>query len=164
MTRFRLLAAVCAGTLFYVLLAIFCGRDGLWAYNQLLEQKRVMSTHAASIEKIHEELMLEKVALQKDPDVIAAYARRLGYVGEGEKLVKISGLAAKEAQVWNPGVVMKHSEVRYVPEYFCKAMGLIIGLMAYIVLFLHDVTHGYIRFPRKKTYREAKGLTVYDIS
>ncbi|HAO31030.1 MAG TPA: septum formation initiator [Treponema sp.] len=165
MIRFRLLGAVCAGTLFYVLLGIFCGRDGLWAYNQLLEQKRMLSTHAASIEKTHEELMLEKVALQKDPDVIAAYARRLGYVGEGEKLVKISGLAVTESRVWNPGVVLRHKDVSYVPESFCKMMGIVVAFMAYLVLFLHDYNHGYIQFPRKKkTFVNVKGLTVYDIS
>ena len=49
--------------MFYVAMAVIGGRDGIWAMNQLLEQKRVMSAHTAEIEKTFDELTLEKLAL-----------------------------------------------------------------------------------------------------
>lgn len=164
MARCRFLAAACAGTLFYVLVAIVCGRDGLWAHGQLLEQKRLLSAHTAGIEKTHEELALEKVALQNDADVIAAYARKLGYVGQGEKLVKISGLPVRETQILDPGVVLRHIEARYVPEWFCKATGLVIFGLVYLVLLLADFNRGYIHIPRPKAhYGVVGGTAVYDM-
>ena len=75
MTRARFLVAAVLGTLVYVLVSLCVGRDGIWVYRQLQEQKRLLSANTASIEKTNEELKLEKVALQKDMSVIAAYAR-----------------------------------------------------------------------------------------
>ena len=164
MTRCRFLVATCAGTFFYVLVALLCGRDGLWAYSQLQEQKRALSAHTAGIEKTYEELSLEKVALQNDADVIAAYARKLGYVSEGEKLVKISGLPSRETQILDPGAVILHEEVRYVPEWFCKAVGLVIFTLLYMVLLLYDLSRGLIQMPAKKAHMNVvRGVPVYDM-
>ncbi|MBR6084308.1 MAG: septum formation initiator family protein, partial [Spirochaetales bacterium] len=60
MTRCRFLIAACIGTFFYVLLSFIGGRDGLWATDQMLEQKRILSANAASIQKTYDELYLEK--------------------------------------------------------------------------------------------------------
>lgn len=159
MTRFRFLVAAWVGTLFYVLISYFGGRDGIWAQNQLLEQKRLLSTNAASIKKTNEELLLEKVSLQKDPDVIAAYARKLGYVQEGEKLVKISGLAVHETQIFDAGSVMKHVESKYIPEAYCKVVAIAMFTLSYMLLLLFDFTSGVIKIkPVKSFYEEIKGI------
>ena len=163
MERCRFLVASCVGTFFYVLVAFFGGRDGMWAMNQLLEQKRDVSIHAAEIEKTYDELCLEKVALQKDMDVVAAYARKLGFVAEGEKLVKVSGLPSRETQIVDPGTILRHTEVRFIPEWFCKAVGLVIFSLVYLILLLVDITRGNIRLPRKKAhFSMVKGTPVYD--
>ena len=158
MTRCRFLFAACVGTFFYVIASMTCGRDGIWAERQLLEQKRILSAHTAAIEKTNEELYLEKVALQKDMDLIAAYARKLGYVGEGEKLVKISGLSNRETQIFDAGNVILHEDPRYVPEGFCKGVGLVIFILTYAVLVLYDFSKGYVTVRRpKKSFEEMKG-------
>ncbi len=159
MTRFRFLAAACLGTLFYVMVSMFAGRDGVWARNQLLEQKRILSANTASIEKTYEELSLEKVALQKDMDVIAAYARKLGYVQEGEKIVKINGLTVRETQIFDAGSVVKHEESKYVPEMYCKGVGLAVFALVYSLLLLLDYTRGLLKVgSKKKYYDELKGI------
>lgn len=159
MTRFRFLAAASIGTLFYVLVSMFAGRDGIWAFDQLLEQKRILSANAASIEKTYEELSLEKVALQKDMDVIAAYARKLGYVKEGEKLVKINGLTVRETQIFDAGTPVKHEEAKFIPEMYCKGVGLAVFALVYSVLLLFDYSRGLLRqTSKKKYYDELKGI------
>ena len=164
MKQFRFLAAACVGTFFYVLISLIAGKDGLWATSQLQEQKRLVSAHTASIEKINDELTLESLALQNDKDVIAAYARKLGYVGEGEKLVKISGLAAKETQIFDPGMVVKYPPVKFVPEWVCKSFGLIIFALAYIVLLLSDYRNGLVSMPHRTVKSEVRGMPAYDVS
>lgn len=156
--------AACAGTLCYVLVSLFCGRDGLWATSQLQEQKRLVSSHTASIQKTTDELQLECLALEKDKDVIAAYARKLGYVGEGEKLVKISGLAAKETQIFDPGTVITYPPVKFLPEWICKTIGLIIFALVYIILLLSDFSKGVVSVPRRHQQTQMQGMTAYDVS
>lgn len=164
MKRFRLLAAVFAGTLFYVVFSIVAGRDGIWARNQLNEQKRILSTHTAEIEKTNRELLLEKTALQKDEDVIRSYARKLGYVNDGEKLVKIIGLPALNTRVYDVGTMLKHEEVSYIGEDVCKILGVIIFALVYLVLLLADFSRGVIVFPSvKRRSRFSEGTVVYDL-
>ena len=77
MERFRLLSAFFIGTFFYTVMAFIGGSDGIWAMKQLQEQKQLLSAHTAAIEKTYDELSLEQIALQKDLDVIASYAKKL---------------------------------------------------------------------------------------
>lgn len=153
MIKCRVLVAAVVGTLFYVFISILCGRNSLWAESQLNEQKRRLSLHAANIEQTKEELMLEKVALEKDMDVIAAYARKLSYIREGEKIVKISGLAVHENQIYDPGSVLFHEDVKYFPEWFCKTVGLVFFLLAYCIMFLFDAGKGFLQ--RSNRQRQA---------
>ncbi|WP_407396920.1 septum formation initiator family protein [Treponema sp.] len=164
MERFRLLVAVFVGTLFYTLISVAGGRDGIWASSQLQEQKQSLSAHTARIEKTNGELSLEKIALEKDLDVIASYAKKLGYVSEGEKLVKLSGLAAREVHIFDPGTVERHHEVSYIPEWICKFSSFVVMLLVYLVLVLLDVQNGYIHLPGfKKKIKNIGGIQVYDM-
>lgn len=150
MVKCRLLSAALVGTLFYVAVSMICGRDGMWAQNQLQEQKINLGLHCEEIKKTNSELELEKIALQNDMDVVAAYARKLGYVKDGEKLVKISGLAARETRIFDPGSVMRHTDVDYMPEMFCKSIGIFVFLLVYLVLVLWGANNGDIRVPSRK--------------
>lgn len=161
MTKFRFLAAAISGTLFYVLTSISCGRNSVWAERQLEEQKRLLSAHTVEIEKINEELSLEKVALEKDMDVVAAYARKLSYIKDGEKLVIISGLAAAENRIYDPGTVQLHEPSKYFPEWFCKSVGLVVFTAVYFILLMFDAGRGLVSYRARKTggrnYDERKG-------
>ena len=68
-------------------------------------------------------------ALQKDMDVIASYAKRLGYVAEGEKLIKISGLAPYFEPIFDYGFVLKSKPVVYIPEWICKSCGFVFFIL-----------------------------------
>lgn len=162
MERFRLLSAFFIGTFFYTVMAFIGGSDGIWAMKQLQEQKKLLSAHTAAIEKTYDELSLEQIALQKDLDVIASYAKKLGYVSENEKLVKISGLASRETHIFDPGTFVRHHEVKYIPEWLCKSSALTIMVLAYFVLFLADLQKGFIHFPSRKKFSSG-GIAVYDM-
>ncbi|MGN0730084.1 septum formation initiator family protein [Treponema sp.] len=161
MEKFRLLSAFFIGTFFYTVMSFIGGSDGIWAMKQLQEQKQVLSAHTAAIEKTYSELSLEQIALQKDLDVIASYAKKLGYVSESEKLVKISGLASRETHIFDPGTVVRHHDVKFIPEWLCKSAAFTIMILSYFVLFLADVQKGLIRFPAGK--KCAGGIAVYDM-
>ncbi len=159
MKRFRFLIAVLAGTFVYVLISLAGGKNGLFAGQQLQEQKRILSAKTEQIQKIHDSLTLECNALEKDPDVIAAFARRLGFVKNGEKIVKINGLHVSDQFHFDTGIAIKAEEPYGLPEWFCKMLGLIAFGIAYFALILEDYRKGLLR-RRQVT---VKGIPVYDL-
>ena len=149
MTRTKILSAVFIGTLVYVLLSFFAGRDGIIVYNRLQKQKRAISRQTALIQKINEELLLERTALEKDKDVIAAYARKLDYVSEGEKLVKITGLKPYEAPLYDTGTVVRREPIAFMSERTCKACGIAFFALTFVLLALTGGS-GEVMAKRKK--------------
>lgn len=136
---FRTLAAVLAGTFIYVLISFAFGRDGLWADMQLREQKRLLNSRTEEIQRINNSLELEYVALKKDPDVIAAFARKLGYVRLGEKIVRINGLVPAEQFSFEAGTPLVIAEPFSLPEWFCKVSGFLMFFVVYSYLCLEDI-------------------------
>lgn len=160
----KYLPALLAGTLAYALLSILWGQNGVWAQRQLEEQKIAISARAHEIQKINDELNLEKTAIRDDADVIAAYARKLDYVFPGEKLVKINGLAVSEPLLYDTGTVLKSVPVAYVSEWFCKGSGLAVGLLLAFAIFLFDLSYGIKSLSKKKRFETIEGIPVYDVA
>lgn len=141
MIRVKVLVSICIGTLLYVLMSIIGGQNGIWAMKQLEEQKQAISIHTAEIEQTNDMLNLEYNALKKDMDVIASYAKRLGYVAEGEKLIKISGLAPYFEPIFDYGFVLKSKPVVYIPEWICKSCGFVFFILCFTLMLLKDVAN-----------------------
>ena len=158
---FRILVAALAGTAIYVLVSFTCGTDGIWANGQLREQKRILSARADEIQKINDSLTLEYTALEKDPDVIAGFARKMGYVRDGEKVVKINGLISLDEYHFETGTPIKSIEPYSLPEWFCKVAGLLMFFVTYLYLMVKDfrVKDG----ATKKSKVRIKGIPVYDL-
>lgn len=154
-----MLSAVFIGTFVYVLLSIFAGRDGIIVYNQLQKQKRAISRQTSLIQKIHDELSLERTALEKDTDVIAAYARKLDYVSEGEKLVKITGLRPYEATLYDTGTVMRRTPIAFMSERTCKACGIAFFALTLVLLALTGESgEAMARKKKKQSFAGKSGL------
>lgn len=151
--------AISAGCLVYVLISFFGGQNGLWAMRQLEAQRQEISINMAEIAKINEELELEYTALRNDMDVVAAYARRLGFVAEGEILVKVTGLPTYYTTMYDAGSVMRKTEVKFIPEFISKMMGIVVAVLMMILLVMKDLSRGVSNFSRKKPSYEA-GLQV----
>ena len=90
MKRAKYLFIIFFGTLIYVLLSLTVGQNSLYSYTQMEEQKRIVSKKTNEIQNINSELEQELTALKNDKAVIAAYAHKLDYVSDDEKLVKIT--------------------------------------------------------------------------
>ncbi|WP_407427664.1 FtsB family cell division protein [Treponema sp.] len=158
---FRLLSAALAGIAVYVLVSFTCGSDGIWADGQLREQKRNLSARADEIQKINDSLVLEYTALEKDPDVIAGFARKMGYVRDGEKIVKINGLINISENHFETGTPIKSVEPYFLPEWFCKVSGLLMFFVSYLYLIFlgSKIKNAAV----KKNKVKIKGIPVYDL-
>lgn len=162
MNRTKYLAAIFLGTFVYVLLSVSFGQNSIHCYNQMEEQKRIISKQTSEIQNINSELTLELAALKNDRAVIASYAHKLDYVSDGEKLVKITGLKPAQTTLYDTGTVIRHEDPEFIPEKVCKSVGLGFALLFLIIFFLYDISSGNIVIGKNKK-PIVTGIPVYDL-
>ena len=126
------------------------------------EQKRIVSKQKAEIQNINTELTLELNALKNDKAVIAAYARKMDYVTDDEKLVKITGLKPYQNALYDTGTVIRHTEPEYVSEKLCKLSGLVAALAVLLVMLISDIKKGEIVLSKNKRV-PVTGIPVYNV-
>lgn len=162
MGKIKVLFAIFTGTLVYALVSFIAGDNGILGYNQLLEQKKNIARQTEVIQNINNELNLEYSALLRDRDVIAAYARKLDYVGNGEKLVKVNGLKPHQTALYDIGSVLRKKSYCCLSERTCKITGFVFFLLTLSFMLLIDLNNGNITLGHKDT-AVIKGIPVYDI-
>lgn len=163
MIHLKLLVSALAGTVMYVAVSVFAGQNGINSYRQLELQKREIAKQTTIIQHINDDLNLEKYALSNDKDVIAAYARKLDYVKDGETLVKITGLKPFEHPLYDTGTVLRKTDVSYIPEDICKILGISFFFMTIILFFFIDLSNGNIVITKKKSVEVIQGIPIYDV-
>lgn len=163
MNRIKYLTSVFVFTFIYVILSITIGKNSINCYKQLENQKIMISKQTASIQKINSELKLELAALQSDKDVIAAYARKLDYVSDDEKLLKITGLKPAQTTLYDTGTVLRHEKINCVSEKTCKIISLFCGLLTFILIFMYDISKENIVFGKKVNKSYIAGVPIYDL-
>ncbi|MGI5174006.1 septum formation initiator family protein [Treponema sp. OMZ 840] len=141
MNRFHFLLSVCAAVFVYVCLSAMFGQEGIWAYKQLQKQKIVLSRSVERLQDLNGRLFTESTALQKDTDVIAAYAKKMGFIYPGEHLVKISGMPEPPAFVYDPGTKLLRPDIIYIPEWLVKSI-------AFLVFVFYNLLYSLISLIR----------------
>ena len=141
MNRFHFLLSIVVSVAVYVCIGILWGREGLWAYNQLQKQKIILNMSAERLQDINLRLNAEYNALQKDKDIIAAYAKKLGYVSEGERLVKITGIGNPPFTVYDAGTKTSRAEIIFIPEWAAKGIALIVFIFYNLVYSVSVLVH-----------------------
>lgn len=160
--KIRILFSLFAGTLAYTVLSFVAGNNGVLVYNKLVEQKKAIARQTEVIQNINNELNLEYSALLRDKDVIAAYARKLDYVGDGEKLVKVKGLKPAQTELYDIGTILRKKNIPFISEEACKICGLVFFGLTLVLSLLIDLNSGKISFGSKNKVL-VKGIPVYDI-
>jgi len=162
MKRAKYLTVLFTGTLVYVVLSLCFGPNSLKCYSQMEEQKRIVSKQKAEIQNLNTELSLELSALKNDKAVIAAYARKMGYVSDGEKLVKITGLKPYQNTLYDTGSLIRHEEPQYVSEKLCKAGGIAAAMFLLLLLLIFDIKKGNISLVKEKKVH-VTGIPIYNL-
>ncbi|MCR4734739.1 MAG: septum formation initiator family protein [Treponema sp.] len=163
MKRAKYILVVFSGTFIYILMSLFFGVNSLHNFRFMEEQKVELSKQKAYIQNINSELELELTALRDDKAVIAAYARKLGYVASDEKIIKITGLKPSQTVLYDTGKVLRHQEPVYVSEKICKIVSLVFSLMVFALLLFYDIVKGNFAIGVKKHTPAVTGIPVYDL-
>lgn len=146
MNKLHLLFSVFLGTFVYVLMTLFFGVNGFNAFEQLDEQHHNVAARNSELKKQNDELNIRKHSLAIDDDVIRAYARKIGFVSDNEKLIKVNGLANISDEVLKVEKPYFRLPVSFVPEWVCKLCGFMFFLMFEILFILKKVSKKSFNF------------------
>ena len=75
--------------------------------------------------------------LTADADTIAVYAHELGFVSEGERLIKLAGFSGGVDRKLSAGFPVKVNPPVFLPEWICKVFGLSGAALAFFLLRVH---------------------------
>ncbi len=136
MNRFYLLFSACCAVFVYVSISIIGGQDGIWAYKQLESHKIVLAQHVTSLQHVNDQLTIDSYALKEDVDVLKAFAKKMGFVSEGEKLLKISGFADTPVFAYNAGSKVLRPEIIFIPDWLAKCIGIFVFVCTNLIISL----------------------------
>jgi len=134
MKCFKVVLPIFIGTLIYSVLSISVGPRGLWPMSQLDQQKTKIESNLSALYLLNEDLDARFNNLSADPDTISVYAHELGYVANGEKLIKLAGFSGGIDRNFESGTALQIKKPDFLPEWICKFFGLFSGITAFFIL------------------------------
>lgn len=136
MKTLRIILPLFIGTLVYSLLVLSFGPKGFVPMMQLEREKQTISANLDSLYELRDDLKAKLDNLSADADTISIYAHELGYVYEGERLIRLAGFSGGIDRNLVPGTVRRMKDPGFLPEWICKLSGICAGLLAFF-LFAH---------------------------
>ena len=150
MKSFKLLFSASCAILVYITISILCGQDGILAYTQLEAHKIALVQNYSDINQTNTQLLIDTMSLKEDETILASYAKKMGFVHDGEVLMKVSGIAERPAFVYNAGVNELRPELFFVPDYLAKIVGLIVFVGVYGISLLLQVKKRVVSYGSEK--------------
>jgi cell division protein FtsB len=133
MNRIKFLNAIFIGMCVYVILSVFLGKQGVWAYNQLHDYKILIAENVEDLQDINEGLTIDKKTLSLDDDAIEAYAHSMGFIKDDENLVKITGIKSYSNKVYDSGVKVTTPLIIFMPDWIAKGIGFAVFLLINLI-------------------------------
>lgn len=103
--------------------------------NQLAIQKIRLTENLANLYMLNDDLEAKVDNLSADPDTISIYAHELGYISDGEHLIKLAGFSGGVDRKLITGTALTITKPRFLSEWVCKLLAIISGLTAFFLCF-----------------------------
>lgn len=97
------------------------------------ENTKILKTNIMNLSEIREELEIELNNISADPKTIEIYAHELGFISEGEGLIRLAGFSGDISKNLYTGDIIIPSKPSYIPEWICRLAGMVSGLI--VLLF-----------------------------
>jgi cell division protein FtsB len=152
MTYIKYLVPLWIGVCIYVICSIFTGPTGLSAYEQLLVEQEELNANMESLRRLNADLENMGKSLAHDPDVIAIYARELGYADSGERFIHIAGMEKPLKKPIDAGQIFHASKPRHTSNAFIFTIAFTIAFAAFLCVLLPDLLH-----PNRALGRNTRG-------
>lgn len=145
MKSLKFLLPVFAGIIVYTVLSVCIGPRGLWAMRQLAGERARLATNLDTLRTINEDLDARFQCLSADPDTISVYAHELGYVADGERLIRLAGFTGGIDRTFDCGTALSVNAPKYLPEWMCKFFGVFAGICSFCLFscIVASLNHDY---------------------
>lgn len=132
-----LLVALWCAIVLWTIFTIIFGEKGIIAYNTFSLELEKLYANAAMLDHTGITLAKLKDALDRgDKDIIAMYARELGYAPKNERFLRIVGLHGTRHQVSDAGEILEAARPYSTPDGVLKGLSFFAGIIAFIISFL----------------------------
>jgi len=131
----RLAVSGYIGIVAYCVLSLFWGPMGIKAYSELESRVGQMKDNLASLETLHGEALANLESARSDPETLALQARSLGYVTEGEVVVRV-GFPESGSQPRDLGALVPYVAPKGRDDTELKTISMVAALCAFFISLL----------------------------
>jgi len=119
----------------YTFFSFFLGQNGLYARKHLEAERQRLMENQKALEQTRQDFLKTKENLISDRDMMAVYARQLGYGTENEQFIRIKGLSVAINPPMPAGQVQYAVKADFVSDTMIKVISICFAL-AVLVFFL----------------------------
>ena len=130
----RIIVSVWAGFIVYALVIYVAGPAGLPAMARLERERGRMSANVEELKRINAELAEQFMSLRTMDGRLALEARDLGYVRDGETIVRLEGLKPPSRKAYVAGTVLRFDSTNRPDAALPAIAGILAGLFVFIIV------------------------------
>jgi len=134
MSYLKIILPLFAGTVIYSLAAIFAGPKGIMPMMHLQKEREVIRQNLDYLHNTGDTLEIKLNNLSADADTISVYAHELGFISEGEQLIKLAGFSGGIDRNYHAGTALRSKKAEYLPEWICKTTAVLSGLLSFFAI------------------------------
>ncbi|EFW36556.1 septum formation initiator [Treponema phagedenis F0421] len=123
----------------YGFLSLFFGQKSFFAMKQMQMQRDALKYHVETLAETTKELGIIIDNLSFDQDTIEVYANQLGYVRDGEFLIKPTNFSGSFTQQLTAGTSFKITKPYTLSDDFCKSLAASAGIIILILEMLFGI-------------------------
>ncbi|MGP1414868.1 MAG: septum formation initiator family protein [Treponema sp.] len=120
----------------YTLLTFFFGATGIYSQKKLEEELSNLTKNVNLINKKAEDLDIMIKNLTSDEQTIKIFAHDLGYINEGEGIIKLTSFKADPLTDIGCGDAITTHKPSFISDSLCKRFAFLIGLVSLIMELL----------------------------
>ena len=139
MKCFKYLLGIWSAIVVYSLFSFLCGPRGIFAYNQLLEEREKQWANIKELSFIHDELEKTQKNLMYDHETLMVHARQMGYGKENEQYIRIVGLTKAKNIPMTTGKVYFTGSPDFLADKIIKISAVCIGLLVFFFVFIIEL-------------------------
>lgn len=123
-------------TLVYTLLTFFFGAKGIYTQKKLEEELKNVVKNVNMINQKGEELDVMIKNLTSDEQTIKIFAHDLGYINEGEGIIKLTSFNTDPLRDVSCGDAITIHKPTFISDSLCKRFAFLMGLVFLIIEIL----------------------------
>lgn len=136
-----MLVVVFFSVLCYSILTSLFGEKGFYAQEALKAQVSTMEAHVAALQEQEISLSNKVLNLSYDYDTIKTRAHELGFINDGEFMIKLTNYNKNENHNLDPGQYIVPEEITFISDRLIKTISASVGMLVVLIQMMIAYRH-----------------------